>query len=244
MNAVGDGVDGELRKHFARDFGVLHGHAVGIARKAQRQQRHVQHAVAKTAQLLKARRAVAAEDANGLLGGEAVVAGRNRRVRGEDALLAHLLDVGFSGRAQRSAAQLALKQRQRQQRRVAFVHVVDVYPVAERMGHARAAHAEHNLLLQAVVGVAAVEVIGQAAIPARVAVQIGVEQVDGHHVAVAAHQVVAPGAHGHDAVFHGDRDPRRLLRCRSPPDSRAELLRSACRCGQDAAGNIPCDEPA
>jgi hypothetical protein len=48
-------------------------------------------------------------------------------------LLAHLLDVGFRGRAQRSAAQLALEQRQRQQRGVALVHVVDVYPVAQRV---------------------------------------------------------------------------------------------------------------
>ena len=180
---------------------MLHGHAVGIAGKVQRQQRHVQHAIAKAAQLFQARRAVAAQNANGLLGGEAVVAGRNRRVGGEDALPAHLLHVGFSGRAQRSAAQLALQQRQRQQRRVALVHVVDIYPVAERVGHARAAHAQHNLLLQAVVGVAAVEVIGEAAIPARVSVQVRVQQVDRHHMPVAAHQVIAPAAHRHNAVF-------------------------------------------
>ena len=117
-------------------------------------------------------------------------------------LLPHLLDVGFGGRAQRSAAQLALQQRQRQQRRVALVHVVDVYAVAERVGHAHAAHAQHDLLLQAVVGVAAVQVIGQAAIPARVAFQIGVQQIDRHHVAVAAHQVIAPTAHRHHAIFH------------------------------------------
>ncbi len=83
---------------------MLHGHAVGIARKLQRQQRHVQHAVAKTAQLFQARGPVAAENANGLLGGEAIVAGGNRRMGGEDALLAHLGEVGLRGRAQRSAA--------------------------------------------------------------------------------------------------------------------------------------------
>ena len=170
----------------ARNFAVLHGHAVGIAREAQRQQRHVQQAVAEAAQLLQPRGAVAAENANGLLGGEAVVTGGNRRVRGEDALAAHLLDVGLGGRAQRSAAQLPLQQRQRQQRRVAFVHVVDVYTQAQRVGHAHAAHAQHDLLLQAVVGVAAVQVIGQAAIPARVSFEIGIEQVDGHHVPEAA----------------------------------------------------------
>jgi hypothetical protein len=209
VHAVGDGVDGKLRKHLARDLAVLHGHAVGIAREAQRQQRHVQQAVAETALLFKARGAVAAEDANGLLGGEAVVAGGNRGVGGEDALAAHHIDVGFGGGAQRSAAQLPFKQRQGEQRGVAFVHVVDVDPVAEGVGHARAAHAEHDLLLQAVVGVAAVEMIGEAAIPARVAVDVGIEQVDGHDVAGAALHVVAPGAHGHDAVFHRDGDARR-----------------------------------
>ena len=164
MHAVGDRVDGKLREHLAGDFCMLHGHAVGIAREAQRQQRHVQHSVAKTAQRFQARCAVAAQDAIGLLGVEAVVPGRNRCVGGEDALLAYLLDVGLRGRAQRSAAQLPLQQRQRQQRRVALVHVVDVYLVAQRVRHAHSAHAQHNLLLQAVVGVAAIEVIGQAAI--------------------------------------------------------------------------------
>ena len=144
---------------------MLHGHAVGIARKVERQQRHVQHAVAKTAQLFQARRPVASQNANGLLGGEAIVAGRNRRVGGEDALPAHLGEVGLRGRAQRSTALLALQQSQRQQRRVAFVHVIYIHTVAQRVGHARATHAQHNLLLQAVVAVPAVEMIGQTAIP-------------------------------------------------------------------------------
>ena len=157
--------------------------------------------VAETAQLFQARRAIAAQNANRLLGREAVVAGRNRRVRGEHALPPHLLDVRLGGAAQRAAAQLALEQRQRQQRRVAFVHVVDVYMQAQRMRHAHAAHAQHDLLLQPVVGVAAVQVIGQAAVPARVPVQIGVQQIDRHHVPEAAHQVVAPRAHRHHAVF-------------------------------------------
>ena len=96
----------------------------------------------------------------------------------------------------------ALHQRQRQQRRVAFVHVVHIHPVAQRVGHAHAAHAQHDLLLQAVVGVAAIEVIGQAAIPSRIALQIRVQQVDRHHVPITAHQVIAPAAHRHNAVFH------------------------------------------
>ena len=35
-------VDGELRKHLARDLAVLHGDAVGIAGESKRQKCHVQ----------------------------------------------------------------------------------------------------------------------------------------------------------------------------------------------------------
>ena len=165
MNAVGDGVDGELREHFARNLAVLHGHAVGIARKPQRQQRHVQHAVVKAAQLLQACRAVAAQDANGLLGVEAVMPGRNRRVRGEDALFRTCSMSASVAASSGPPPSCALQQGQRQQRRVAFVHVVDIDAAAQRVRHAHSAHAQHNLLLQAVVGVAAIQVVGQTAVP-------------------------------------------------------------------------------
>ncbi len=130
------------------------------------------------------------------------MAGRNGGVGGEDALAAHLSHVDLSGRAQRTTAQLALKERLREQRRVPLVHVIDVYFQAERIGHARTAHTQHNLLLQAVVGVAAIQVIGEPAIPAGVAVQVSIQQIYRHHVSVAAFEVIAPGAHGDDAVFH------------------------------------------
>ena len=58
--------------------------------------------------------------------------------------------------------------------------------MAQGLRHAHAAHAEHNLLLQAIVGVAAVEMIGEAAVPAGVALEVGVEQIDGNDVAGAA----------------------------------------------------------
>ena len=73
---------------------------------------------------------------------------------------------------------------------------------AQGIGHADAAHAQHDLLLQPIVGVASVEMVGQPAVPAAVAVQVGVEQVDGNNVSGAAFQVVAPGAHIHGAIFH------------------------------------------
>ena len=168
MHAVGDGVDGELREHLPRNLAVLQRHAVGIARKPQRQQGHVQQAFVEDFQLLQPRRPLSAQDANGLLGREAVVPGRNRRMRGKHALAAHRRKVGIRGAVQRPAAKLALQQRQRQQRRVPLIHVIHVYMQPQRFGHAHAAHAQHNLLLQPVVGVAAVKVVGQPAVPARV----------------------------------------------------------------------------
>jgi hypothetical protein len=130
---------------------------------------------------------------------------------GENAFLAHLLNVGFGSRAKRAAAELPLKQRQGEQGCVALVHVVNVDPVAQRMHHANAAHAEHNLLLKAVVGVSAVEVVGEAAIPSGVAVHIRVEEVDRHYVSVAADEVITPRAHGNGTVLYGDGNPGGLF---------------------------------
>ena len=207
MNAVGDGVDLKLRKHGAGDLGVFHGHAVGIAREAQRQQRHIQHAISKAAHPFKTRGAISAQNAVGLLGIEAVVPGGNRSMRGEDALPAHLGDVELSYDGLRAAAELAFEQGERQKRGVAFIHVINIYIQAEGLGHAHAGHAENDLLLKAVAGVAAVEMIGEGAILGTVAVEVSVEKIDGNDVAGAAFKIVAPGAHGYRAVFNGDGNP-------------------------------------
>ena len=140
------------------------------------------------------------------------MAGGNRCVGGEDAAAGeHARRRMVRRGTQRTATQFALKQRQGEQSRVALVHVVDVDLQPESVGHADAAHAEHDLLLEAVVRVAAVEVVGKAAIPAGVFFDVGIEQIDGNDVAGAAFEVVAPGAHGNGAVFNGDGNAGRLL---------------------------------
>ncbi len=127
------------------------------------------------AQLVQARRAIGAKNTDRLLHREPVVPGRHRRVRRKDTLAAHLLDIHLGRRAQRAAAQLCLEQRQRQQRSVSFIHVIDVDVQAQRIGHAHAAQTQHNLLLQPIVRIAAIQVIRQPAIPARVLLKIGVQ---------------------------------------------------------------------
>ena len=135
---------------------MLHGHSVGIARKFECQQGHVQQTVAETSKLFKSRSAITAKNADGLLGREAVVTSRDRRVRGEDALLTDLGNIGIRRGAQRSAPQFAFKQRLGQKRGMTLIHVIDVYVQAQRMRHACASHAQHDLLFQPIVGVAAV----------------------------------------------------------------------------------------
>ena len=212
MHSVGDGVDGKLREHGPRNLTVLHGHAIGVAAETEREQRHVQHAVANTAQAFQARGAIAAEDAPGLLHAEAVVPRGHRGMGGKDALRTNLGNIGLGGSRLRSAAQFALQQRQREQRGMAFVHVVDVDGMAKSAGHADAAHAENDFLLQPIIRVASVEVVGQGAVPGGVALDVGVEQVDGHHVAIAANQLIAPGTHRDNAALNGDGDACSLFR--------------------------------
>ena len=97
VDAVGDGVDLVVREHLLRDLAVLHGDAVDEAREAQGDVGHVHQAVVEAAEALDGGGAVVAEDLVHLVEAELVVAGGNRGVGGEDALLADGVDVGFGG---------------------------------------------------------------------------------------------------------------------------------------------------
>ena len=71
-------------------------------------------------------------------------------------------------------AEAIFEQAKRQQRRMPFIHVVDGRQAAQLVQQLHAGNAQHRLLAQPVVGVAAVEVVGQRAIVGIVAVDIGV----------------------------------------------------------------------
>ncbi len=114
--------------------------------------------------------------------------------------------VFLGGALQRRAAEPLLQQADAEQRGVALVHVVDLGLHAERLQHGDAAEAEHGLLTEAVVGVAAVEVVGEMAVVGVVAFDVGVEQEDGDDVALDADHIEAPGADGDLAALHGDGD--------------------------------------
>ena len=206
VDAVGDGVDLVVGEHLLRDLAVLHGDAVDEAREAQGDVGHVHEAVVEAAEALDGGGAIVAEDLVHLVEAELVVAGGNRGVGGEDALLADGFDVGFGGVLERLAGEVVFEQADGEEGGVALVHVVDLGFTAEGVEQSDAAEAEDGLLTEAVVGVAAVEVVGEAAVPGVVAFDVGVEQEDGDDVAGDADDVEAPGADEDLAALHGEGD--------------------------------------
>ena len=101
---------------------------------------------------------------------------------------------------------MALHQAEGQQGRVPLVHVegADV-PVVELGQHLDSADAEESLLAEAVLFVAAVEVIGEGAVVLAVELRACIEQVDGNYVTGGADDVVAPAAQLDRTAFDGDR---------------------------------------
>ena len=118
------------------------------------------------------RRCRVAERLQELLRRVALVAGLERRVRGEDDVLANALERLVERHPRRDVLRDALE---RSQRRMALVEVQDVRPDVECLEHAGAAEAEQAVLREADVRVA---VIGARRRPARHRVvlrQLGVE---------------------------------------------------------------------
>ena len=138
-----------------------------------------------------------------------VVARRHRRVRREHRA------CGAPRRARLEArtrlAQIA-NPLQDDERGVPFVEVIGRRRAAHRLQHAHAADAEDDLLLHARFAIAAIEARRQLAIPRRVLLEIGVEQIqrDPAH----AH---APHRHEHRAVAERHRGDARASRRGSWP---------------------------
>ena len=114
---------------------------------------------------------------------EAVDAGRHRRVRGEHAARPHRLDGGVE--RQPGGDELA-DPLEAEEPGVALVAVEHLRVDAEGPQRAHAADAEDDLLAQAVVRVAAVEPVGDRDAVGGVALDVGVEQVQGDLADVGA----------------------------------------------------------
>ena len=110
--------------------------------------------------------------------GEAVDAGRHRRVGGEDGAGPHRLDGLVEGEpVVEDGPPDALEA---EEAGVALVGVEDLRLVAELLEGPHAADAEQDLLAEPVLGVAAVEAVGDRAAVVVVLLDVGVEQVERH----------------------------------------------------------------
>ncbi len=219
MNAVGDVADRdrvgaavgpEVAPHRAADLAVTAAHPVRRARRADRERRHPeglpcvlgaaapesQQLVAAEAELRPVRRQMRVDE----LDAEDVVAGGDRGVRREDAPAPHAL---ARRRQRRSLADLLAQQLEREEGRVALVHVVDRRVDAERAQRAHPADPERQLLHHAGVLIPAVEMAGDPAVALLVVVAIGVEEVERD-----AADTDAPDAQLHRATVdrEGDRE--------------------------------------
>ena len=165
VHAVGDGVHLIFGEHLLGDLRVLHGDGVDDARKPQRDVSHVHEAVVETAELVDGGGAIVAEDLVHLIGTELVVAGGDWGVSGEDTVLANGFNVSLGGLPERFAGEAVFEQTNGKEGGVALVHVIDLGFTFECVEESDTAEAEDRLLTEAVVGVAAVEVVGEAAVP-------------------------------------------------------------------------------
>ena len=80
---------------------MLHGHAVDVARKTQRQIGHVHQAIVEAAETLDGGGAFMAEHAVHLVHPELIVPGGHRGVGGEDAVFTHVGGIAVLGVAKR-----------------------------------------------------------------------------------------------------------------------------------------------
>ena len=211
VHAIGYRFDLVVGEHLFRHLAVLHGDAVDPAREAQGDVGHVEQAIMNAAEALERLCALLAEHGVHLVQAELVVAGGNRGVGGEDALPGDGEAVVFCGFAERGAGfeaafYLILQETESEQGGVAFVHVVDSRQAAHLVQQLHAGEAEDGLLAKAIVGVAAIKMVGKMAVPGVVAFDVGVKQEDRNDVAMDANDVEAPGADFDLAVLHGEGD--------------------------------------
>ena len=208
MNAIGNVADGDFAflfagiqglPHVAADLAVQFTDGVGGAGMFEREHRHAERLL-RIVVLHAAEREDFAEGHGNLrgelgqreihqIGREPVMAGLDRRVRGEEAfLLGERLGLGEI----LPGGHLLADEFQREERRVALVHVERGRFDAERPEQARAADAEEHFLHDAHGGVAAIDAGGEVAEMLGVFRQVGVEQIDGD----------APDVHAPSLVIH------------------------------------------
>ena len=235
--------------HLLGDLAVQLADAVDGAAGPHRERRHVEHRAAAVVVMTEREKLLAVSAEVAPRAGQVrfdqvkrkrIVPGRDRRVRREHRGAANFVERLLEARA--GLAQIA-DPLQDDERGVPFVEVIDRGRVAHRLQHADAADAEDDFLLHARLAIAAVETRRQLAIPRRVLLEIGVEQVQ-HDASDAdapdrdEHRSIAE-RHRRDARLAVRRD-RRLDR-RAASNSASRRPPAAIRRPSGSDGNSPAD---
>jgi hypothetical protein len=209
MHPVGNRMNAVAGKHVLRRFGVAARDAVDIAGEVQGQVRQIEMGFAGKAPERPELDEPGQQPLEQIVG-KTVVPGLYRRVRREDAALAHLGDIvgrfALDPLLGRDAP--VIEQLEGQQRGMAFVQVIGLNIESQRAQDAHAADPEDDLLLQPIGIVPAVEHVGQAAVLGAVLREVGVEQQDRRLRPVRAAVDVEPRPDPHRIAFDLDRDHR------------------------------------
>lgn len=133
------------------------------------------------------------------------MAGRDRRVRGEDASGPNALEIPFlGGRVLTFSKELKL-----QEARMAFVQMESLQlSVAQCAKHPEASDAQQDLLCQPVAFIPPVQVGGQLSIALRVGFDVGIQEQQGHHIARRPDDVMLPCTDNYGPAFNQHVDCR------------------------------------
>lgn len=201
MNAVGDRVDIVAGEHEPGDFPMPFCNTIDVVAQVQGQERHVQQ-IAAAKDVFHLLHVVPAEYLIDQCQRKVIMSRSHRCVRCENAFLPDSLNVLTIGRPPAATSGLLVKQFQREQTRMAFVHVVALdLLVSQGTQYAYPANAEDDFLIQPIVLIAAVEIMGQRSIPLEVCWQItGRENIPAPRIPRTC-AVVLPGSDSYRAAL-------------------------------------------
>ena len=111
---------------------------------------------------------------------------------GEHTTATHCLRILLLNDPAHVAAQLQFHQADGQQRRMTFIHVVDVDVVIQGFENAHTTDSQNGFLAQAVIRIATIEMIGKLSIACVILRQVRVQQVNRDGVPADSFEIVAP----------------------------------------------------
>jgi len=138
------------------------------------------------------------------------MAGRDWRMGSEHTLLTDGLHIVVGEGGPTGALGLLVQQFQGQQAGMPLIQMkAGEGCIAERPQHTYPTDPEQDFLAQPIMGIAAIQDIGQRAVPGRIVRQISIQKIHRYGAATDATHRVVPGAEVHGPPFDGDSSSRR-----------------------------------